>query len=121
MSLRSLAFAVGLPDSIASVALIGGYLAGLAAVTFAARRRDASTAFVVTVLATLLVSPFIHPHYLVLLLLPCAWVMDRGHWWGFAIPLLGWLPDPVLPLVGPLVIALVLAMPDRRGLPVGAA
>jgi hypothetical protein len=117
VSLRSLALAIGFPDSIASLALVVGYVGGLVAVAFAARRRDASTAFVVTALATLLVSPFLHPHYLVLLLLPSAWLMDRGQWWGFAIPLLGWLPDPVLPLAGPIAIGLVLAVRDRHPLP----
>jgi hypothetical protein len=107
-SLKSLALLLGLPASIAGLALPLGYLLGVAAVAVAAQRRERGTAFVVTVLATLLVSPFIHPHYLVLLLLPTALLIDRGHWWAAALPLLGWLPDDVLPLVGPLSIGLVL-------------
>jgi hypothetical protein len=114
LSFKSLALAAGLPDAIVALALPFGYLLGLASIVFAARRRDASTAFVVTATATLLVAPFIHPHYLVLLLLPSAWLMDRGHWWGFALPLLGWLPDVVLPLAGPLAIGLVLAVREAR-------
>lgn len=117
LSLRSVALGLGLPDAIAALALPVGYLLGLVAIVFAARRRDASTAFVVTSIATLLVSPFIHPHYLVLLLLPSAWLMDRGRWWGFGLPLLGWLPDLFLPLVGPLAIGLVLAVRDPRRVP----
>jgi hypothetical protein len=31
------------------------------------------------------VSPFIHPHYLVLLLLPAALLAQRGHWWGLLL------------------------------------
>ena len=57
---------------------------------------------------TLVVSPFIHPHYLVLLLLPAALLADRGRGWAIALPLVGWLPDPFLPLAGPLAIALLL-------------
>ena len=114
LSFKSMALVAGLPDALAALALPVGYLLGLASIIFAARRRDASTALVVTATATLVVAPFIHPHYLVLLLLPSAWLMDRGRWWGFALPLLGWLPEFVLPLAGPLAIGLVLAVGDPR-------
>lgn len=105
---------LGMPDPMAGLASLASYGIGLGSVAFAARRRDASTAFVVTALATLLVAPFIHPHYLVLLLLPAAWLMDRGYWWGIALSLLGWLPDVVLPFTGLVAIVLVLAIPQER-------
>lgn len=113
LSLKSTALELGLPDGLANLALPAGYVVGLVMTVFAARRRDASTAFVVTCLATLLVAPFIHPHYLVLLLLPAALLADRGHWWALGLPLLGWLPDLVLPLLGPLAIGLVLVATPR--------
>jgi hypothetical protein len=65
------------------------------------------------------VSPFIHPHYLVLLLLPAALLAERGHWWGLLLPLAGWLPDPVLPFVAP--ITLVLLALTREGSPTPAS
>lgn len=114
LSFRSAALEVGLPDRVAGFAMFASYALGLAAIAFAGRRRDAATAFVVTAVATLLVAPFIHPHYLVLLLLPAAWLMDRGHWWGAGLPLLGWLPGIVLPFTGLLAIALVLAVSTAR-------
>jgi hypothetical protein len=117
LSFKSLALDLGLADPVASLALPLGYALGIVAIVFAGRRRDASTAFVVTITATLFVAPFLHPHYLVLLLLPSAWLMDRGHWWAFGLPLLGWLPDAFLPLAAPLAIALVLlASNSQRGL-----
>jgi hypothetical protein len=70
-------------------------------------------AFVVTAVATLVVAPFIHPHYLVLLLLPAALLLDRGVVVAFLLPLAGWLPDPVLPLVAPLTLVVLLAVPSR--------
>jgi hypothetical protein len=115
LSFASTARELGLPEVLAVLGSLASYLIGLAAVVYAARRRDASTAFLVTALATLLVAPFIHPHYLVLLLLPAAWLMDRGHWWGIGLPLLGWLPDIVLPFAGPLAIALVLTLSADQG------
>lgn len=114
LSFASVSSEIGLPDPVAELALVVSYLLGLAAVVYAARRRDESTAFVVTALATLLAAPFIHPHYLVLLLLPAAWLMDRGRWWGIGLPLLGWLPDVMLPFTGLLAIVLVLAIPHER-------
>ncbi len=114
LSFRSTAMELGFTDAFLALALPIQYLLGVVTILFAARRRDSSTAFVVTATATLLVSPFIHPHYLVLLLLPCAWLIDRGRWWGFGLPLLGWLPGGFLPFVGPLAIGLVLAARDRE-------
>lgn len=113
LSLKTTALAVGVPAALASATVPIGYLAGLAAVVFAARRRDEDVAFAVTAVATLLVSPFIHPHYLVMLLVPAALLADRGRYWALALPLLGWLPDPLLPLAAPLAIALLLAVPPR--------
>jgi hypothetical protein len=108
LSLRSTALALGVGADVAALVMPIGYLLGLGAVVYAARRRDPDVAFVVTATATLMVSPFIHPHYLVLLLLPAALLADRGRGWAIALPLVGWLPDPFLPLAGPLAIALLL-------------
>lgn len=117
LSFESSALEIGLPGVVAGLSLVVGYLLGLGAVIFAARRRNVTTAFVVTAVATLLVSPFIHPHYLVLLLLPAALLMDRGRWWGAALPLLGWLPGVFLPFTGLLAIALVLAVREGHSEP----
>ena len=96
-------------------ALIGGGVLGLAAVWFAATRRDADTAFVVTAVATLLTAPFLHPHYLVILLIPAAFLFDRMSPAAIAIPLLGWLPGPLLPLaVLAVLVVLLLPAVDRR-------
>lgn len=108
LSLRSTVLALGAGPDLAALVMPVSYLVGLGAVVYAAARKDADVAFVVTATATLVVSPFIHPHYLVLLLLPAALLADRGRGWALALPLLGWLPDPFLPLAGPLAIALLL-------------
>jgi hypothetical protein len=109
-SFKSVALELGLPGLAVGLALPLSYAMGLASIVFAGLRRGAAPAFVVTATATLLVAPFIHSHYLVLLLLPAALLMDRGHWWAIGLPLIGWLPEPVLPLAGPLAIGLVLLL-----------
>jgi hypothetical protein len=47
-------------------------------------------AFQVTALASQLLTPLLWDHYAMLLLLPAAWLLDRGRTWAVAIPLLGW-------------------------------
>ena len=90
-------------------------LLGIGLIWVAATRRDADTAFVVTAVATLLTAPFLHPHYLVILLLPAALLFDRLSPAAIAIPLAGWLPGPLLPLAVLAVLALLLLPSvDRR-------
>ena len=116
LSLKSTALIAGIPEGVSAIAIPAGYLAGVVAIAYSARRRDPDVAFLVCVTATLLLSPFIHPHYLVVLLLPTALLVDRGHYWALVLPLLAWLPDPLLPLLAPLTIG-VLLLTDR---PAGA-
>ena len=91
--------------TLTAVTLVG-YALGLGAVLFAGLHRDRHVAFVMTAVATLVVSPFIHPHYLVLPLLPAA-LAERGQWWGLLLPLTGWFPHPVLPFVAPITLILL--------------
>jgi hypothetical protein len=112
-SLKSTALTFGVPPAIAGFGTIAGFVASVAAIAFAGLRRDAEVAFVVTAMATLLTAPFMHPHYLVMLLLPAALLADRGRYWGLALPLLGWLPGDTLPLVA-LGALLILLLPMRE-------
>jgi hypothetical protein len=112
-SLKSTALSLGVPVAIAQLGTLVGVLLGLAAIAFAGLRRDADVAFVVTATATVLTAPFLHPHYLVMLLLPAALLADRGRYWGLALPLLGWLPSEMLPLVVVMTLAILL-LPMRE-------
>lgn len=114
LSLKTTFRAIGAPEGIASFAVPIGAAVALGASIFAGRRRDDAVAIVVTATATMLVSPFLHPHYLVLLLLPAALMADRGRTWALLLPLAGWLPDPMLPLVPLAAIAAVLTLPPSR-------
>ena len=114
-SLKSVALDAGLGVGIANALLLGGVVVSLVAIWFAGTRRDADTAFVVTAVATLLTAPFLHPHYLVILLVPAAFLFDRLSPAAIALPLLGWLPGPVLPAAVLAVLALLLLPAvDRR-------
>ena len=96
-SLESAALSLGLPPPLATVAFLLGVVAAVAAVA-ASLRRDPELSYVVTVSASLLVTPLLWGHYLVLLLVPAAFLAHRGRPWALALPLLGWLPDGAIAL-----------------------
>jgi hypothetical protein len=98
VGLASLAQRAGLPNPVPTLLFATGALLALAAIV-AASRRDPESGLVAAVTATLLVVPLLWPHYLVLLLLPGALLAARGRAWGLALPLLAWLPGPILPLL----------------------
>lgn len=106
----------GAPEVLANLAAPLGMLVSAAFTVFVAVRRDASMATVVALTAPLLMAPFFHPHYLVALLIPAAFLADRGRPWGLLLPLLGWLPGPVLPLVALAgIVAPLAARPPAPG------
>jgi hypothetical protein len=117
VALGTIAASLGLPAAISTLANLSGILVGLGAIALAALRSDEEVADVVALTAPLIVAPFFHPHYLVILLLPAALLAARGRWWGLGLPLLGWLPGPFLPLVAVAGVA----APLFAGKPVAAA
>lgn len=112
-----------LPEWAASLALLGGYAIGAGAILLSLRR-DRELSFVVALSATLLLSPWLHDIHLTHLIVPAAFLASRGHWWGFLLPVMAYLPVfHILPLTYLSFVALagVLApflAPDR-GEPAG--
>jgi Glycosyltransferase family 87 len=92
-------------EGFAQVALLAGYAFAIVAM-LASLRRDAEVGFMVTLGASLLLSPLLWDHYLATLVLPAALLAARGRPIGLLLPLLTWLPAPALPLV---VIAATIA------------
>jgi hypothetical protein len=113
VSLTTTALAAGLDARLSQGALVVGFLIALAAIVYAARRRDSDVAIVVAISASLVLTPFVHSHYLTVLLIPAALLADRGWWAGLALPLLGWLPEAVLPIAAVIAMLLPLAAPPR--------
>ena len=98
VDLASAALLLGLGPGIVRPALVLQYALGVGAVALALRQ-DREAGFVMVTVASLLLAPLIWVHYLVVLALPAALLAARGYRWGVLLPLLGWLPEPVLPLV----------------------
>ncbi len=98
MDLATTLLRLNLDPMVATAALYAGYAVAIGA-TVLSLRHDRDLSFMVTISATMLLAPLLWNHYLASLLLPAAFLAQRGRIWGIALPLLGWLPAPLLPLV----------------------
>jgi hypothetical protein len=103
--LASAALALGVPLELAGLALYAGYLAAVAAIALSLRR-DTEVGYMVTLGATMLLAPLLWDHYLSALLLPAAFLAQRGRPWALGLPLLSWLPAVSLPFVALLAVIL---------------
>jgi len=114
LDLGSAVLLIGGPAWLAQLALYAGYAVAIGAVLLSLRR-DRELSYVVTLMATLLLSPLLWDHYLTNLLVPAAFLAARGRLWGLALPLLAWLPQVVLPLVALAGLLLPFLAPTRGG------
>jgi hypothetical protein len=92
---------------------VASLVVGVAAIVLSVRR-DADVGFMVTLGASLLLTPMLWDHYLVTLLLPAAFLAERIRPAFILLPLLAWLPGPVVPVVVVAATLLPFAAPDRR-------
>lgn len=98
LDLASTVLRLNVDPIVATAALYAGYAIAIGAM-IRSLRHDRDLSFMVTISATLLLAPLLWDHYLASLLLPGAFLAHRGRTWGLMLPLLGWLPPPLLPLV----------------------
>lgn len=112
----AIAYQVGLSEASATAVQAMSTVAVLGVLAWAALRSAPDVSFLTAVTASQLISPVLWDHYAMLLLLPTAWLLDRGRWWAAAIPLatsviLIWLPPVIYPiafwaaLLAPLVVS----------------
>jgi alpha-1,2-mannosyltransferase len=105
-------------DPAAANLLQWAFVLAVAAVTIHAwLRLDAEASLVVTAVASQCVSPLVWDHYAVVLLLPVALVLDRvgPRAWPIALlPVAGWLPAPVYPLLFAVGLLSASAVGHRR-------
>jgi alpha-1,2-mannosyltransferase len=120
-------YQLGAPAAIGAVIQAAVAVAVVAAWLVSVRWATSEASFLVTLVASQLLSPVLWDHYAVLLLLPVAWLLQRGHWWAVAVPLAVALGVPAPPAVYPtlfaavLVAVLVVGASERRaGAPASA-
>ena len=107
----------GPPPSIQALSTLGVLVAFVAAIRFATDEAS----YLVAVVASQLVSPIVWDHYAMLLLLPVAYLLSRGHWWALAIPLVtAWPLAGITPSIAYPIVLLADAGGDIRRRPAGA-
>jgi alpha-1,2-mannosyltransferase len=110
----AIAWQAGVPADLAGALQAVATLGAIVAVVVAARATVTEASYLVAVVASQLISPLLWDHYAMLLLLPAAWLLDRGHWWAIAIPLAtSILLTPLVPppAVYPIVFGISLVAP----------
>ncbi len=116
----AVAFQLGAPESVAVLIQAVTVIATVLVVLAAIRWSTAEQSLICAIVASQLVSPLLWDHYAIVLLIPAAYLLARGHAWGVAIPLVTVFPVALFlpPLVYPVVFAVGLVAPlvvGRRG------
>jgi alpha-1,2-mannosyltransferase len=110
-TMGAVAFQMGISESAATALQLGTSGVVLVAVVYAALRMPAEASYVVAVIASQLLSPILWDHYAMLLLLPVAFLLERGQWWSLVIPLATSvliLPFGIPPIVYPIAFGIAL-------------
>ena len=81
----AVAFQLGASRDLAALIQWASTGLAIAAVAWAAVRMPAVPSYLVTVIASQLLSPILWDHYAMLLLLPVAWLVNRGSWWAIVV------------------------------------
>jgi alpha-1,2-mannosyltransferase len=119
----AIAYQSGMPRDAAAILQFAS--TGAAAVLFvvAALRHPAVASYLAAVVVSQLVSPVAWDHYAMLLLLPVAWLLDRGHWWAvlvplaMSLPLIGVIPAGVYPVSYWVVLLALIILGERDARP----
>jgi alpha-1,2-mannosyltransferase len=104
VTVGAIAFQYGLPVDLAAVVQWVSIAVAVLLVVVSALRLPAAASYLISVIASQLLSPILWDHYALLLLLPVAWMVDRGRWWAIGVPLatsvlvVGVVPAWVYPL-----------------------
>jgi alpha-1,2-mannosyltransferase len=93
----AIAYQLGATDTVAGAVQIATFALAIAVAAWCWLRTDAETSYVVTVVASQLLSPLLWDHYAMLLIIPAALLLERRHWWAIGFVLAGWLPAPIFP------------------------
>ncbi|HEX4898761.1 MAG TPA: glycosyltransferase family 87 protein [Candidatus Limnocylindrales bacterium] len=121
-----LAFEAGAGQALAWAVQIANWVAIAVVVIWATLRCAPVASYLAVVIASQLISPILWDHYALMLLLPVAWLVSRGHWWSVVIPLVTAVPltGTTPPIADPLaywVTLVAVVVEGRRLARAGAA
>ncbi len=78
----AVAFRLGLAADQAALLQLGSTVAAVGLALWSALRQPPAASYLLVVVVSQLVSPILWDHYAMLLLIPIAWLLDRGRWWA---------------------------------------
>ena len=118
----AVAWQLGAPVQLAGTLQVATAVVVVAVFIAASVLLPTEPSFLVAVVTTQLLSPILWDHYAIVLLLPTAWLLERGRLWALAIPLVttwflaGITPPIVYPIVYAVAIAAIVwvAVRDQR-------
>jgi Glycosyltransferase family 87 len=99
-----IAFEAGFSEAAAWAVQLANWAFVAAVVVYAIFRVTPVASYLAVVVASQLISPILWDHYAMMLLIPVAWLLDRGHWWAVliplatAVPIIGFTPHIAYPL-----------------------
>ncbi len=115
-SLGAILYQNGVAENAAKAVQLVATAAVALTILVAILRSSAEVSFLTTAVGSQILSPLVWDHYAIILILPTAWLLDRGHWWGAgimlvtALPIVLFLPAAIYPvlftvgLTGPLLV-----------------
>ena len=103
----------GFDESAAWAAQMAVYLAAVGAMLLSLRR-DREVGYMVILAATIVLAPLLWGHYLSLLVVPAAFLAQRGRPWALLLPLLAWMPEMYLSLLALAALWLPFLARDRE-------
>lgn len=104
MGFGRLAYLAGVPEAAATAIHYANVGLVVAVTTFAVLRASPAASYLAVVVASQFVSPVLWDHYALILLLPIAWLIERGRMWTALIalatstPLVGLTPPVAYPI-----------------------
>ena len=101
----AVAYQAGVPRDVAGLIQLASTVLVVAVILAGVRWATDEASYLMTVVASQLVSPILWDHYAMLMLLPIAYLLSAGRWWAAVIPLatawplVGVTPPIVYPVV----------------------
>ena len=102
----AVAWQMGVDRPVAAAIQLATTIGVVTWVIVAARRAPADVGYLSAVIGSQLISPVLWDHYIMLTLIPLAWLLARRQWWAMLAPILVSLP--IFTLVPPIVYVAIL-------------
>ena len=98
LSIGATLYQLGVDPGVATAIQTANTVLLLGLVVWAGRALGSVPGYLVVVIASQIISPIVWSHYVLILLLPTAWLLEQRKWWAALIPLVHlWVLLPFMP------------------------